>query len=149
MALNLDLIDELRKRTNVSYGDAKEALEKCNGDLLEALVYLEKQNKVKPEQNYSLFKNLFHKANSTRFIIHKKNRTVFDMSVTVSIIITVFASYIVIPLLLIGLVTGYRMKFEGLDGEGMKVNEALNKVSDAVDSAKRKLADEGENTATS
>ncbi|RYD03340.1 hypothetical protein N752_21140 [Desulforamulus aquiferis] len=149
MALNLDLIDELRKRTNVSYGDAKEALEKCNGDLLEALVYLEKQNKVNPEQNYSLFKNLFHKANSTRFIIHKKNRTVFDMSVTVSIIITVFASYIVIPLLLIGLVTGYRMKFEGLDGEGMKVNEALNKVSDAVDSAKRKLADEGENTATS
>ena len=51
MAVKLELIDELRKRANVSYEDAKDALEKCNGDIVEALIYLEKQNKTKTEDN--------------------------------------------------------------------------------------------------
>ena len=42
MSVNLELIDELRKRANVSYEDARDALEKCNGDMVEALIYLEK-----------------------------------------------------------------------------------------------------------
>ena len=50
MNINLEQIDELRKRTNVSYQDAKKALEECNGDILEALIYLEKAKKVKPEE---------------------------------------------------------------------------------------------------
>lgn len=38
MSFNLNQIDELKKRANVSYEDAKDALEKCNGDLIEALM---------------------------------------------------------------------------------------------------------------
>ncbi|GAB6181927.1 hypothetical protein JCM14036_32460 [Desulfotomaculum defluvii] len=151
MNSNLEHIDELKRRANVSYGDAKEALEHCNGDLLEALIYLERENKIKTEQNRSFstkVKSLFHKANNTRFVITKKGRTVLDLSVTVSIIMTAFASYIVIPVLLLALVTGHKMKFEGKNGEDVKVNEALNKISKAVDSAKKTLAEEDLNTAT-
>ena len=39
----LEKMDELRKRMNVSYAQAKEALEQCDGDLAEALVYLEEK----------------------------------------------------------------------------------------------------------
>ena len=47
----LEKVEKLRERANVSYEEAKEALDKSNGDLLDAMVYLEKQGKVKsPEQ---------------------------------------------------------------------------------------------------
>ena len=44
-------VEKLRQRANVSYEEAKEALEACEWDLLDAMVYLEKQGKVVgPEQ---------------------------------------------------------------------------------------------------
>lgn len=45
MSISIEQIDLLRKRANVGYKEAKEALEKCNGDIVEALSYLEEQNK--------------------------------------------------------------------------------------------------------
>lgn len=48
----LEKVEKLRQRANVSYEEAKEALDACNDDLLDAMVYLEKQGKTKgPEQS--------------------------------------------------------------------------------------------------
>lgn len=44
---DLEKVERLRERADVSYEEAKNALEQCNGDLLDAMVYLEKQGKVK------------------------------------------------------------------------------------------------------
>lgn len=44
---DLEKVERLRARANVSYEEAKKALEESGGDLLEAMVYLEKQGKVK------------------------------------------------------------------------------------------------------
>ena len=46
----LDQVEKLRERANVSYDEAKAALDAVNGDLLEALIYLEKQGKVRPPE---------------------------------------------------------------------------------------------------
>ncbi len=47
----LEKVERLREKAQVTYEEAKEALEKNNWDLLDAMVYLEKQGKVKePEQ---------------------------------------------------------------------------------------------------
>ena len=47
----LEKVEKLRERANVTYDEAKDALRACNGDLLDAMVYLEKLGKVKaPEQ---------------------------------------------------------------------------------------------------
>lgn len=43
-------IEKLKQRANVSYDEAKQALEKCNGDILDALILLENQNQY---QNYN------------------------------------------------------------------------------------------------
>lgn len=43
----LEKVERLRERANVSYEEAKKALDECGGDLLDAMVYLEKQGKVK------------------------------------------------------------------------------------------------------
>lgn len=40
-------VEKLRERANVTYGEAKAALEACDWDMLDAMVYLEKQGKVK------------------------------------------------------------------------------------------------------
>lgn len=147
MSFNLEQIDELKKRANVSYGEAREALEKCNGDLLEALVYLENQGRVKHEDKCSALKGLFNKANNTRFIIRKKDRTVLDLSVTISLIVTALAAHIIIPVLLLALLTGHKMRFEGKNREDLKVNEALHKISDALDNMKKKLSEDDLKTA--
>ena len=42
--ITLEQIDLIMKRANVTYTEAKEALEKCGGDTVEALIYLESMN---------------------------------------------------------------------------------------------------------
>ena len=43
----LEKVEKLRSKANVSYEEAKEALDACNDDILDAMVYLEKNGKVK------------------------------------------------------------------------------------------------------
>lgn len=42
----LNKVETVREKTGVSYEDAKDALEKCDYDMLDAIVYLEQQGKV-------------------------------------------------------------------------------------------------------
>jgi len=50
--ITLEQVEKLRERADVSYEDAKSALEITQGDLLEAVIYLEKQGKIEgPEMN--------------------------------------------------------------------------------------------------
>lgn len=46
----LEKVEKLRQRADVTYEEAKEALEASEWDILEAMVYLEKKGKVKPPQ---------------------------------------------------------------------------------------------------
>ena len=48
----LEKVEKVREKTGVSYEVAKEALEACEYDMLEALVYLEKQGKI-PQPSHS------------------------------------------------------------------------------------------------
>ena len=48
--ITLEQVDKLREKANVSYDEAKAALEASNGDMLEALINLEKQGKVIPPE---------------------------------------------------------------------------------------------------
>ncbi len=153
MSVRMENIDELRRRTNVSYEAAKDALEKCNDDILEALVYLEKQNMVRPNQTFEnkeslwdKFMKLVRKGNNTRLIIHKREVNILSLPVTLAVIITVIAPYVTFFGLVAALVTGHRIKFEGKGMECSKVNEMMDKVAESVDSAKRKLSEDVSST---
>ena len=43
---NFEKVEKLRERANVSYEEAKDALERCGWDVLDAMVLLEKQGKT-------------------------------------------------------------------------------------------------------
>ncbi|MCL2147173.1 MAG: hypothetical protein FWH52_05130 [Synergistaceae bacterium] len=47
----LEMVEKLREKANVTYDEAKEALESCGNDLLEAMILLEKQGKIRPPQS--------------------------------------------------------------------------------------------------
>jgi translation elongation factor EF-Ts len=51
--ITIEQVEKLRKYTGVSYTLAKEALEETDGDLLEAVILLEKQQKLQPQSEKS------------------------------------------------------------------------------------------------
>lgn len=149
MSVRLENIDELRKRANVSYEEAKEALEMTNDDMLEALIYLEKQNKIKSASStaeggrtlWDKIKAVIKKGNETKLVIHKREFTVISLPVTAAIIITIIAPYLTVIGLIIALLTGHRIKFEGKHGNLNNINQTLDKVSTVIDSTKQKLTE--------
>lgn len=146
MSVNLEQIDELRRRTNVSYEDAKEALDMCEGDMLQAIIYLEKNKKAKIATNdgekeclFDKIKALIKKGSNIRFIIKKRERMVLNLSLNVTILIAIFAFHVTIIGLILALICGYRMKFETNKGEDIKANQTLDKVQDSIEQMKNDL----------
>ena len=149
MSINLEQIDELRKRANVSYEDAKNALEQSSGDLIEALVYLEKQNKIKPEEtpcSESIFfkkvKKLIKKANETKLIIKKNDAVVLNICVTLAIIITISAFPLVIVALILALATNHKIRIQKKNNEDSEANKIFDKISVAVNKVTTKITEE-------
>jgi hypothetical protein len=156
MTVRMENIDELRRRTNASYEAAKDALEMCNDDILEALVYLEKHNMFRPnaaceskESFCDKVKKLIRKGNNTKFIIYKKEATIISIPVTLAVVITAIAPHLTVIALLLALLTGHRIRFEGKDMQCKQVNDMLDKVSDTVDCAKKKFAEDAGSTTAS
>ena len=53
----LEKIERLRERAQVSYDEAREAYEQADGDLLDALILLEKQGKDRPPQGDGYYRS--------------------------------------------------------------------------------------------
>ena len=48
---NIEKVEKLREKANVNYADAKDALERSDWDVLDAMILLEKNGKIPTEQN--------------------------------------------------------------------------------------------------
>jgi len=149
MSINLEQIDELRKRANVSYEDAKNALEQSEGNLIEALVYLEKQDKIKPEEKpccessfLKKIKKLIKKGNETKLIVKKDDTVVLNICVTLSVILTIIATPLVITALIFALVTNHKIRIQKKNDENFEVNKIFDKMSVAVNKVTTKITEE-------
>lgn len=86
----LKKIDILRQRIGVSYREAISALERHDGDVVEALIELEERSqhwnhKVagKGHEIVGVIKKYIHKGNETSIKVKKDNETVFEFPATV------------------------------------------------------------------
>jgi len=139
MSVTLEKIDVIIERANVSYQEAKEALEAHDGDLVEALIALEKGEKIKKEKNKAK-ENINEKCESFtgklgaeikrlhkhKFRINKEGEQVINIPLTIAIILCVITfpfSFVVLALLLI---LGYKISFQTKDSE-IVVNDFINK----------------------
>ncbi|MGF7185503.1 hypothetical protein GGQ84_001592 [Desulfitispora alkaliphila] len=80
----LDKIDLLRQRMGVGYTEAKKILDKKDGDVIAALVELERDQKVKKTLNNKVH-TIFKKGSATRLKIKKDGRQVAEIPVAVGI----------------------------------------------------------------
>lgn len=149
MSITLEQIDLLRERANVSYEDAKDALEKCDNKIVDAIIYLEKAEKIKDTKKESCCngfvektKGLIKKGNETKLIIKKQDTNVLNLPVTAAAIIGIIAPPIAVLGIPVALLTSHKIKLEKNTGEELKVNKVLDKVSDAVSSVASKITDE-------
>ncbi len=149
MSINLEQIDELRRRANVSYEDAKSALEQNEGNIIEALVFLEKQNKFKPEEKpcsegtfFKMIKNLIKKGNETKLIVKRDDTVVLNICVTLIIILSIVATPLVIAALIIALATNHKIRIYKKNHEDLEVNKIFDKMSVAVTKATAKITEE-------
>lgn len=53
----VEMVEKLRSKTNISYEEAKDALENTNWDILDAIVYLERIGKIKKPSVSTYFTN--------------------------------------------------------------------------------------------
>jgi hypothetical protein len=90
--ITLEKIDIIRERTGATYEEAKESLEICDGNVVDALIYIEKTKKSNMEDLYttkdefvSYIKQLINKGNVTRIKIKKDEKTIVDVPVNAGV----------------------------------------------------------------
>ena len=177
----LDQVEKLRTMANVTYDEAKTALDATNGDLLEAIIYLEKQGKVDAPSGggyyssektaetstaayektgwdrqskhsdsgksfLSLLKSfgqfclrMIRKGNANNFEVLKGEEIKATVPSTALALLLIFAFWITIPGIVIGLFFGFRYRFIGPDCRGNTVNDAMNSAADAAVNLKKSM----------
>ncbi len=148
MEFTLEQVDEVRERTGVSYQESKEALQESDGDVLEAIIYLESRNKKKEKSNFSLkgneiiekLKEIVRKGNVTRVYLRKDGATVMNIPVTAGAVGAMIFAPATITGILVALATGCRLEIVKDDGEVIDIQDitedALYTVKETVNSAK-------------
>ena len=126
----MEKVERLREKANVSYEEAKDALEQAGGDLLDAIVLLERQGKVRgPAQ--STFSTDYEEQ--TEFVkvrdkVEEQENSAPSFGRTFGRLFRGFWE-ILAPVMVIALFFGIRYLFEG-EEEAQKANSILNKAGD-------------------
>lgn len=159
---HFETVEKLRQKANVSYEDAKNALEHSDWDLLDALVYLEKEGKIvnegtasyttkketetnKPQSNSytgGIFQRLFdfitqgiNRINQLELMVYRKSKLLFSLPLLAFILLMIFTFRITLPIMVVALFFGITYKFKGSKGvEG--VNRVMDKAADMMENIK-------------
>ncbi len=162
----LELVEKLMEKAGVGYADAKDALERNDWDLLEALVWLEKEGRVRaaaegtPYAQYSTQKNqkapnegaenfkrqtksfwewcksVIDKGNRNSFEMYKNGECRLSVPVTVFVLLLIFTFWVVLPLMVVALFFDFRFSFSGPELGKESVNQALGRATDVADDIK-------------
>lgn len=131
--ITLEQIDLIMQRANVSYAEAKEALIQTNGDVVEALLLLEKTSKIKTTKDSSSTQKVtsfIDKLNATTFILKKKDRVYVDVPLSIALIAILLSFHVSIVALIIVLFFGIRIDIKGENDVARKINSTMNQFKD-------------------
>lgn len=156
MNISMEQIDEMRKRTNCSYQEAKELLEKHNGELVEAIIEFENKHgyKSRHEHRHDHFerkqkagkkiKEHVHKGFVTRFIIEKEGNTILNVPVIIlliAVLITMPIFWIYPIAFIVIYLMGYKIRIRKEEGQEVDINEIVDGIGDKVRTATDKMCD--------
>lgn len=131
MEITLESIDQILGRVNVSYEEAKEALVNSNGDVVEALIYIQNKQKNKfKEVNdrgtelIEKLKNVLRKGNYTRVMLEKDGDILLNLPVTIGALGLVLGPVAAIIGVSAAVASKYKIKIVMEDGSVVDLNEA-------------------------
>lgn len=179
----LENVEKICAMANISYEEAKAVLDAANGDLLEAVISLEKQGQIQAPNGGGYFNSektadskevpphananenhhnnnksensfgasvkkagqfllkVIHKGNINSFEVYNGREVKASFPVTVLALLTIFAFWVTIPLIIIGLFFDLRYRFVGPDFTSNTINNAMNSAADAADNLKKSIND--------
>lgn len=143
--ITLEKIDIIRERTGATYSEAKEALQANDGDVVETLIYLEKNSKSKKEEIYTTteeffdwLKSLISQGNVNRIRIKKDEKVVVDVPVNAGVA-TGIVGIVFPPLLAIlgigtiaAVFTNFTIEITKNDGSVDVVNKVIKNTASNV-----------------
>ena len=145
--ITLEKIDIIKERTGVSYTEAKEALENCDGDVVNALIYIEaKEQKKSPVFNmdemyttkdefFAWIKDVIRKGNVSRVRIKKDEKVVVDIPVNAGIAAGLVGLYMPALIgigILTAVITKVTIEITKEDGTVEVVNTIIKNTVDEV-----------------
>ncbi len=157
MSISIDKIDILMERAQVGYKEAKDVLEKFDGNVVEALIYLENEEKTTTDTKHrsrdgrAQMKEEFSRTRTsffdkvrkfiinlhkTKFIISKGEGTILNLPMTITTILVLMTVPFSLILLALGILTGYKISIVKPNGKNIKVSEALQFVEKQQDKFK-------------
>lgn len=134
----MDTVEKLREKTGVTYEHARDALERTDWDMLEAVVLLEKEGKIgqlkeepkveqaqqanRAQQKAHTGENasraletvgnaiggLVEKGNRKHLEVTKDERVALSMPLTVAVLLVFFLGWLLLPAAVIAWLLGYR-----------------------------------------
>ena len=155
--ITIEAIDQVMERVpDATYAQVKEALLKCDGDVVDAIILLqdnstgteEKKDKKSFEEVFGKDSDkikeevteLIRKSNVIRIVIEKNGKIIMNIPISVGVVGVVFAPILSLIGLSASVLAKYKIKIENED-EGTTVDlgefseEKLNIIKDMVSSA--------------
>lgn len=190
MEITLEMVERLKEKADVTYAQAKQALEYSGGNLLDALIYLEEQGAIPREEGAyfstrsqtppppprqeelllvgekkgkkkekraghksaagsaarpagkSFFTTLRRWLIDNELEIWRREKPITALPVLIVVLLLIFAYWLVIPVLILGLFTGFRYRFSGPDLERDELNDVMGNVADTAADLGRQVMDE-------
>jgi hypothetical protein len=119
---NLEKVDIVRNRMNITYEDAKHALESSDWDVIEALVLLEREETSKKEEIFTRgnelvekVKELVRKGNVTKIKVKQDDRILIEIPVTAGVVGALLAPQLAIIGAVAALVSKCTIEIERFD----------------------------------
>ena len=150
MEITLEKIELVKDRTGVSYREAKDALEACDGSVVDAIIAIEENidaGKAGKTGEYvkttmAKVKELVNKGNISKISVKRGDESIVNIPVNVGIVGAVLAPWGVIAAAIAAF--GFKCKVELTtdDGKVIDISEKVESVADTVKEKSSVVVDE-------
>lgn len=150
MDINLEKIELVKDRTGATYAEAKEALEKAEGSVVDAIIDLEeKMNKdhdavdggsLKDSPIFAKMKEIVEKGNVTKILVRKGGKTIVNFPLTAGVIGAALVPWGAILGIIAAVGTQCDIEFVDEKGEVIDINgKVIGAYDKAVDAAMKSV----------
>ena len=145
---DLKKVDEIIKRTNCSYEEARESLLDNDGDLLAAIISVERKKsteeklKARSEDVIDEIKKAIVDANASKLVVKKGDEILINIPVSAGVIGAVLAPLFSVAGITAAMVGNYEFDVYTKDGKIINLNSKLEESLDKIDKSISKIKDE-------